>query len=152
MTTISILRLSLEAALVAAPAIRAQEASPAPVDSTAVTAFSMKSGRIALSSLANPGMTYLPDGTYTSDAGTVIVILDGKISRLQRNNEVTEIASVRVHRLHGIMLTPNTNALNAVSEITMPTGMFVSADGSSSITVISGRPTRFIIPAPTASH
>jgi len=139
----------------AARTAQAQDAVlAAPPDSSAVTSFSIKSGKIALSSLKNPGPVYLPDGTYTNEGGAVLVILDGHITRLQRNpdGEMTEIASIRLNRLHGIQLTPSTNALMTVSEITLPTGTFTSADGASSMRVVSGRPTTFTIPAPTVAH
>ena len=146
------------AMMLAANSLCAQEpaAATSDVDSSAlrnaVTEFSVKSGKIALTSLANPGRAYLPDGTYTNDSGTILVILDGTIVRLQRESgEVTEIASVRLNPRHGIMLMPSTNALMAVSEITLPTGNFRSEDGLSTMKVLSGRPTAFTIPAP-ATH
>lgn len=131
-------------------------AAPAMLDSSTqnvVTEFSVRSGKIALSSAANPGPAYLPDGTYTSENNTIIVILEGRIVRLQRSTgEITEISSVRVNRLHGIMLTPSTNALMAVSDFTLPSGTFKSEDGRSSITVVAGRPTAFTLPESSRGH
>jgi hypothetical protein len=137
----------------AASAAYAQEplpaAAPAALDSSTrnvVTAFSVRSGKIALSSAANPGPASLPDGTYTNENNTIIVILDGRIVRIQTSSgAITEISSARVTRLHGIMLTPSTNALMAVSEITLPSGTFKSEDGASSVTVVAGRPTAFTL-------
>jgi hypothetical protein len=148
----SILRLSGVCVLaIAARTAHAQAPTVVePPDSSAVTSFSIKSGKIVLSSLKNPGKDYLPDGTYTNEGGTIIVILDGKIVRLQRGDpaEITEIASVRLNPRHGIQLTPNTNALMAVSEITLPTGTYTSEDGASSMRVVSGTPRMFTIPTP----
>jgi hypothetical protein len=113
-----------------------------------VTAFSVKSGKIALSSAANQGPAYLPDGTYTNENNTIIVILDGRIARLQTSSDaITEIALVRVNRQRVIMLTPSTNALMEVKDITLPSGTFRSEDGASSVTVVAGRPTAFTLPA-----
>ena len=79
-------------AAVTATGISAQTPSPAPVaDSAAdpalrnaVTSYAMRSGKLALSSAANPGPVFLPDGTYTSEAGTIVVIVDAIINRVQR--------------------------------------------------------------------
>lgn len=150
---IPILRLCGVCVVAAASAAYAQEplpaAAPAMLDSSTrnvVTAFSVRSGKIALSSAANPGPAYLPDGTYTNENNTIIVILDGRIARIQTSSgAITEISSVRVNRLHGILLTPSTNALMAVSDITLPSGTFKSEDGASSVTVVAGRPNAFTL-------
>lgn len=152
---IPILRLCGVCVVAAASAAYAQEpvpaAAPAALDSSTrnvVTAFSVRSGKIALSSVANPGPAYLPDGTYTNENNTIIVILDGRIARIQTSSgAITEISSVRVNRLHGIMVTPSTNALMAVSDITLPSGTFKSQDGASSVTVVAGRPSAFTLSA-----
>jgi hypothetical protein len=119
------------------------------VDSIAlntVTDYSIKSGKLALASAANPGKVYLPDGTYTNEAGTIIVILGGKITRVQGSEgDLTEISAVRVNRFRYVMLTPSTNALNTVSEIQLPSGEFKSGDGAATITIVSARPIRFTL-------
>lgn len=113
-----------------------------------VTSFSVKSGKLVLSSAANPGKSNLPDGTYTSDDASIMVIVDGRITRFQRGSgEIVEIQNVRVTRLGLISLTPSTNALMAVSDFNLPSGTYKSEDGRSSLTVVVGRPTMFIIPA-----
>jgi hypothetical protein len=98
-------------------------------------------------------MSFLPDGTYTNESGTVIVILEGVVARLQRDQgEATEIASVHLGRERVLMLVPSTNALMQVSDIRFPSGTFTSADGKSSIKVIQGHPVSFTIPGPAAEH
>ena len=112
-----------------------------------VTTFSVKSGKLVLSSAANPGKSNLPDGTYTSDDASIMVIVDGRITRFQRGSgETVEIQNVRVTRLGLIALTPSTNALMAVSDFNLPSGTYKSEDGRSSLTVVAGRPTAFTIP------
>ena len=111
-----------------------------------VTAFSVKSGKLVLSSAANPGKSSLPDGTYTSEDGSIMVIVDGRITRFQRGSgEIVEIANVRVTRLGLVALTPSTNALMAVSDFNLPSGTYKSEDGRSSLSVVAGRPTMFIL-------
>lgn len=152
---IRMLQLACVSVVVGASAAYAQAPSPAAAadqpDSSAqnaVTTYSVKSGKIALSSTANPKAAFLPDGTYTNESGTIIVILDGVIVRIQRDSgEITEISSVRVNRDRVIMLTPSTNALMQVADIRLPSGTFKSEDGRSSITVVVGRPTAFTLPA-----
>ncbi len=112
-----------------------------------VTAFSVKSGKLVLSSAANPGKSYLPDGTYSTDDGAVLVIVEGRITRLQRSGgEIVEISNVRLTRLGLVALTPSTNALMAVSDFNLPSGTYKSDDGVSSLSVVAGRPTAFTIP------
>lgn len=145
--------------LVAASAAHAQvslPASPQPVDSAelnTVTTFSVKSGRIALSSAANPGPVYLPDGAYTNDSNLIIVVLEGRISRIQTSvDAITEISSVRLSRNHVITLTPSTSALMAVTDITLPSGIFKSDDGATSFTIVAGRPIAFTLSGSSAGH
>ncbi len=127
----------------------APAAAPAILDSATqyvVTEYSVKSGKIVLSSAANPIPTYMPDGTYTNESNTIIVILEGAVVRVQSEaGSITEIASVRMTRQRIITLTPSTNALMQVTDIRLPSGTFTSEDGRSSITVIQGRPTAFTI-------
>ena len=154
MKMIPILRLCGVCVVAAASTAYTQEPLPAAasamLDSSTrnvVTEFSVRSGKIALSSAANPGPAYLPDGTYTNENNTIIVILEGRIVRLQTSSgEITEISSVRVNSLHGVMLTPGTNALMAVSDIRLPSGTFKSEDGASSVSVVAGRPSAFTLP------
>ena len=155
---IRILRLCGVCVFAAASTAYAQEpvpaSAPAVPDSIArntVTAYSVKSGKIALSSAANPGPAYLPDGTYKDEGNTIIVIVDGRIVRVQpESGESTDISSVRMSRKNIIMLTPSTNALMAVTDIALPSGTFKIEDGSASFTVMAGRPTAFTIPAPSS--
>jgi hypothetical protein len=108
----------------------------------------MKSGKIALSSIANPKPTFLPDGTYTNESGVILVILEGLITRLQREqSDPIEIASVHLGRDRMIMLVPGTNALMQVADIRIPSGTFISADGLSSLKVVSGHPVSFTVSA-----
>lgn len=112
-----------------------------------VTTFSVKSGKLVLSSAANPGKSHLPDGTYTSEDGSIMVIVDGRITRFQRGSgEIVEIANVRLTRLGLVALTPSTNALMAVSDFNLPSGTYKSEDGLSSLSVVAGRPTLFTLP------
>ena len=157
---IRMLQLTCVCVIVGASTAYSQEAAPTPPanapDSAALTAvstYAMKSGKIALSSGANPKPTFLPDGTYTNESGTIVVILDGVIARLQRESgEITEISSVRMNRERVIMLTPSTNALMQVSDMRLPSGTFKSADGLSSISVVMGRPTAFSVPGVSPEH
>lgn len=152
---IRILQLACVCVVVCASAAYAQETAapattPEVVDSAAlnaVTTYSMKSGKIALSSVANPKLSFMPDGTYTNESGTVLVILEGLITRLQRDQgEATEIASVHLGRDRVIMLVPGTNALMQVSDIRIPSGTFRSADGLSTMKFLSGHPVAFTLP------
>ena len=141
------IRLAAIISIVAATGASAQDSTS--VDSAArnvVTSFSVKSGKIVLSSAANPGKSYLPDGTYSTDEGAVLVIVDGRISRFQRaSGEMVEISNVRLTRLGLLALTPSTNALMAVSDFNLPSGTYKSEDGRSSLSVVAGRPTAFIL-------
>lgn len=110
-----------------------------------VTSYSVKSGRLLLSSAANPGPVQIPDGTYTSESGNVIVILDGSITRLQRGDRISDISNVRLNRQKLVLLTPSTNALMAVSDITLPSGTYKSPDESTWLRVVIGRPAEFAI-------
>ena len=152
---IPILRLVCVCVVVAARATYAQTPAPTAVpnlpDSSAqfvVTAFSVRSGKIALTSAAKSEPVYVPDGTYTNENNTIIVILDGRMARIQTSaGEIKEISSVRTDRQNVIMLTPSTNALMQVTDIRLPSGMFKSNDGRSSIAVMAGRPIAFTLPA-----
>lgn len=154
---IRMIQLACVCVVVSASTAYAQETAPASAPETvdsaalnAVTTYSMKSGRIALSSVANPKPSFLPDGTYTNESGVVLVILEGVIARLQREqSDPIEIASVHLGRDKVIMLVPGTNALMQVSDIRIPSGTFRSADGVSSLKVLSGHPISFTLPAST---
>lgn len=157
---IPILRLACACMIVSASAAYAQTSSPAAAADIAgssiqnvVTTFSVRSGKIALSSAAHPEPAYLPDGTYTNESNTIIVILNGVIARIQTSSgEITEIASVRMNRQRVIVLTPSTNALMQVTDIKLPSGTFKSEDERSSITVLAGRPTAFTLPESSPGH
>ena len=113
-----------------------------------VTAVSIKSGRLVLSSAANPGKTLVPDGTYTNELNTIIVIADGRIARIQESSgAIMEVESIRQSRQGVIRVVPSTNALMAVSERPLPSGTFRTEDGQSSIKIVFGRPTEFTIPS-----
>jgi hypothetical protein len=100
-----------------------------------------------LSSKANPKPTALPDGTYTNDSDLIIVFLDGRVSRIQESTDkLTEIGSMRLSRQQRVTLTPSTSALMAVTEFTLPSGLFKSVDGSTSVTIVNGRPIAFTLP------
>lgn len=120
-------------------------------DSTApnqVTAVSIRSGKLALSSAANPGPVFLPDGAYRNDANTVIVILDGRIIRVEYGSgTVTQVASSRVQRGR-VMLTPPVTALMSVSPFPLPGGTFTHQDGAAWVKIVSAMPTEFVVRAP----
>jgi hypothetical protein len=112
----------------------------------AVKDFSIRSGKLVLSSAANPGPVHLPDGTYSDESNTAIVIRDGKIARIQQaSGDLIEVSVVRLNRRGVITVTPYTNALMAVSDMPLPTGTFKSDDGVSSIRIVLGRPTAFTL-------
>lgn len=150
------IRIAALIAAISASAISAQTPAPVPAsDSTTtdsvarsvVTSYSVRSNKLVLSSIANPGPTYLPDGTYKNQADLIIVILEGHIARIQSaSGAITEIESIRLNRKRAVALIPSTNALAAVSEITLPSGIFTSADGNATFTVIQGRPAAFTVP------
>jgi hypothetical protein len=115
----------------------------------AVKDFSIRSGKLVLSSAANPGPVHLPDGTYSDESNTAIVIRDGKIARIQQaSGDLIEVSVVRLNRRGVITVTPYTNALMAVSDMPLPTGTFKSDDGVSSIRIVLGRPTAFTLASP----
>ncbi|HEX6574742.1 MAG TPA: hypothetical protein VF042_07195 [Gemmatimonadaceae bacterium] len=120
-----------------------------PATRNVVASYNIKSGRLMLASVANPSPVPMPDGTYTDGSGASIVILDGAITRYQRSSgAIVEISNMRLTRQKLITLTPSTNALMAVSDMTMPTGTYRSPDGSW-LKVIAGRPAEFAIAPPT---
>ena len=99
-----------------------------------------------LSSIAFPKRIALPDGVYTNQSDVTIAILDGKVTRIRESTgEITEIASMRLNRDRLVKLMPATNALMAVTEVTLPSGTFKSEDGHNSVTIVYGRPTSFTI-------
>ena len=138
-----------------ATAVSAQTASVgAPPDSAVmdsakqneVSAYSIRSGKLALSSVANPGPVNIPDGTYANEAGLILVIVGGRFTRMQEpTGGITEIASIRLSRQRLVRMLPSTNALNAVSELPLPSGTFKSEDGKSFFTIVFGRPTAFTV-------
>ena|SRR5688572_28283602 len=119
----------------------------ASADSTApdeVTRVSIKSGKLALSSAANPGPVFLADGAYTNESNTVIVVLDGRITRVEYGSgKVIQVASVHLQR-ERVMLMPQVTALMSVSPVPLPSGRFTS-ENSVKLTVVSGRPTEFTL-------
>jgi hypothetical protein len=150
---ISILRLAATLSLFTAGTISAQEPTPAQdtaaADPDAVTAYAVHSGRLVLSSRANPKRAPIPDGTYKNQADMIIVILDGRVTRIQESTDrITEIASMRLNRQKLVTLMPSTNALMAVNELILPSGTFTSDDGRTSFTIVFGRPTAFRLPSP----
>ncbi len=147
------LRLVALLAVFGASTAYAQDTAPPSSDTTAtvnpnaVTAYVIKSGKLMLSSKANPKPVRVPDGTYTNQDNSIIVFIDGSITRVMRSTgEITEIASMRLNREQRIRLTPSTNALMSVSDMPLPSGTFTSQDGRSSVTFILGRPMEFTLP------
>jgi hypothetical protein len=145
------LRLAAMLLALTASTIYAQEPVTASADTTAVdpnavTAYSIRSGKLMVSSKANPKPTTLPNGAYTNESDVIIEIVNGRVARIQESTDrITEIASSRLNRQRLVMLTPSTNALMAVGEVILPSGTFKSADGRSSITIVYGRPTAFVL-------
>lgn len=154
---IAVLRGVVVGAAISATAVSAQTPALVPppdsaiagmVAQNAVTAVSIKSGRLVLSSAANPGKTLVPDGTYTNELNTIIVIVNGRITRVQESSgSIVEVESIRQSRQGVIRVVPSTNALMAVSERPLPSGTFRSEDGQSSIKIVFGRPTEFTVAA-----
>ena len=132
--------------MVALNATNAQTPAPADTAPNAVTAVSIKSGKLALSSAANPGPVFLPDGAYTNESNTTIVFLDGRILRVEHGSgTVDQVGSVRIQR-DRVMLTPSVRALMAVSPFALPSGTFRNQEGNSWFKVVSGKPTEFGLP------
>ena len=148
---IRMLRLVVAPLLLSASAVAGQTPIPASpdsarVDSNAVKEYSIRSGKLMLKSVAAPKPVTLPDGVYTNQSDVTIAILDGKVTRIRESTgEITEIASMRLNRDRLVKLTPATNALMAVTEVTLPSGTFKSEDGRNSVTIVYGRPTAFTI-------
>jgi hypothetical protein len=150
---VRLLRRAFIFAAIAAHAVSAQTPSPVPVPDTTikdpatqnvVTGFSIRSGKLALSSAANPGPVFLPDGTYTNGGNTVIVVVNALITRIQESwGAIIEVGSIRINRQRGVRLIPSTNALMTVSDLPLPSGRFKSEDGKNSFTIVAGRPTEF---------
>jgi len=141
-----LLAASAGAASAQAPAAAPAAADSAVTEPNAVTTYAIRSGKLMLSSKANPKPTPLPDGTYTNQSELILVFLDGRVTRVQESTDrIIEIASMRLNRDKLVKLMPSTNALMAVSDMTLPSGTFKSADGASSITIVVGRPTEFVI-------
>jgi hypothetical protein len=128
--------------------------TPASADSIGaheVGALSIKSGKLALSSAANPGPVFLPDGVYTNESNTVIVVLDGRITGVEyESGKHVRVASLHMQR-DRVMLTPTVTALMSVSPFPLPSGKFTSQDGVT-LTVVSGRPTEFTLRAAAPQH
>ena len=143
---IRVLRLAIAPLMLSASAVAGQTPSPdaAKADSNAVTEYSIRSGKLMLSSLAAPKPVALPDGVYTNQSDLTIAILGGKVTRIRESTgEITEIASMRLNRDRLVRLMPATNALMAVTEVPLPSGTFKSEDGRNSVTIVFGRPTAF---------
>jgi hypothetical protein len=143
-----VFRSSAVALALAMNAATAQTAAPA--DSASpndVRAVSIKSGRILLSSAANPGPVVLADGAYASSGGTVIVIVDGKIARVEGSSgKVTLVGSSRMNRQR-VMLTPVVGALIvAVTPFALPSGTFRATDRVTFFRVVDGRVMEFTLP------
>ena len=137
---------------ISASAARAQDAPSPPrdtafadsLDANAVTSYAVKSGRLAIATHGQPKAAILPDGVYTNGSGTSIVIVDGTITRIQSGSgAITEISNVRLNRQRIVVLTPSTNALMAVADMTLPSGDFKSEDGRIAFRIAAGRPTTF---------
>ena len=153
---LSLLRRVAVFTTMSAGAVAAQTAPAVAVADTAVqdtaarnvvTAFAIKSGKLALSSAAHPKPVSLPDGTYTNQAGVILVVVDGKIARIQESTGgVTEVSSIRLNRQRIIRVMPSTTALMTVSDMPLPSGTFTSEDGRSSFTIVYGRPKAFTLP------
>ena len=150
----TLIRIALFASMISATAASAQSSAPAStpepaVDSATlynVTEYSVKTGRLVLASAANPIPVFLPDGTYTNEAGENFVISDGKVVRIiDGAGQATDIAHTRKNRFGLITLTPSTNALMTVSDVKLPSGNFTSDDGLVTFRSVLGRPTSFRI-------
>ena len=134
-----------------ASGVSAQTLEPASPDTTSgdpntVTAYSVRSGKLMLSSRANPKPVTLPDGAYTNQSELTIVFLNGRITRMQEGTDkITEIAAMRLNRDRIVRLTPSTNALMMVNDFTLPSGTFKSEDGLTSVKIVFGRPTAFTL-------
>jgi hypothetical protein len=143
------LPLAVTLLVITASIAPAQTEAPAMPDTAlanrdSVTAYAIRSGRLMLSSKANPKPVALPDGAYTNEAGVIIVFVNGRITRVQETTDkITEIGSARLNKNRLVTVTPSTNALMAVSEFILPSGTFTSEDRRSSVTIVFGRPTAF---------
>lgn len=148
---IRLIRLVVTPMIFAASGVSGQAPSAASPDTTtgdpnAVTVYAIRSGKLMLSSKANPKPVAMPDGVYTNQSELTIAILGGRVTRIRESTgEITEFAAMRLNRDRLVKLTPATNALMAVTDVTLPSGTFKSEDGRSSVTVVFGRPTAFII-------
>ncbi len=97
-----------------------------------------------LSSKTNPKPVSLPDGVYTNQSDLVLAILDGRVTRIRESTGgITEIAWMRLNKDRLMKLTPSTNALMTVTDVTLPSGTFKSEDGRSYVKIVFGLPTAF---------
>lgn len=150
---IAVLRFVATLSFFTAAAAAAQVPASAPplpdtaaADPNAVTAYAIRSGKLMLSSRANPKPAPIPDGTYKNQSDLIVVILNGRVTRIQETTDkITEIASMRLNRQKLVTLMPSTNALMAVNELLLPSGTFTSEDNSASFTIVFGRPTAFTL-------
>jgi hypothetical protein len=147
----AVFRLVASLSLFTAATVAAQTAAPALSDTAethpnAVTAYAIRSGKLMLSSRTNPEPVSLPDGTYKNQSDLIVVIMNGRVTRIQETTDrITEISSMRLNRQKLVTLMPSTNALMAVNELLLPSGTFTSEDGKTSFTIVFGRPTAFTL-------
>ena len=105
--------------------------------------LSISGGKLVLSSAAHPGPASMPNGAYESDAKTVIVFLDGRITRVEyATGTISQVASMRLQNGR-VMLMPPVTALMQISAFPLPSGTFTMRNGSAFLKVVSGRPAEF---------
>lgn len=141
------LGLATACLIIAVNATESQESAP-PSDTLSheVTDVSIKSGKLALSSAANPGSVFLADGAYKNDSDTFIIVVDGRIIRIEYGTgTVSQVATIRLQRDDRVMLTPPVTALMQVTPFPLPSGTFRSQHGAL-LKVSSGRPVEFTLP------
>lgn len=101
-----------------------------------VTDVTLREGRLGLVGPDRTRVDYLPSGVYTSQVGDQIVIEDGAIRRLGRD------------AVRSTMVTSEGVRLRMVDgrTVAIPDGTYLGGPDTGSLTISSGRPSRFRLP------
>ena len=120
---------------------------------TAVTAVAIRYGKLAMSTTAVPGPAYLPTTVYKAPNGVSFVVQDGLITKLTPpgggNVVVTSIRLTSEGVLQLLGAQSGRTAPSPGQLFSLGDGTYTSIDGKSSLTITSGRPSRFVLPGST---
>jgi hypothetical protein len=119
---------------------------------TAVTAVAIRYGKLAMTSAAHPAPAYLPTAVFKNPNGVSIIVQDGLITKLTlTGGHVFAVTSTRLTPEGSIRLIGVQTGLSAAPEqaLSLADGTYTSIDGKNSLTIVSGRPSRFVLPGST---